>query len=186
MNSSHTGLVVWFTGLSSAGKTTLAEATQLELQKSGREVEVLDGDVVRRTLSRDLSFTRKDREENIRRISFIAASLEQNGIIVLVAAMSPFRQGRDDARAACRNFIEVYVNAPLIVCEQRDTKGIYRKARTGELADVIGVHEPYEAPFPADVECRTHEETVSASLVKILQAINKRLRHSAFLSHANR
>lgn len=185
MNRSQNGLVVWFTGLSSAGKTTLAEAAQQELQKNGRDVVLLDGDIVRRTLSRDLSFTRKDREENVRRISSIAAKSERQGIIVLVAATSPFRQGRDDARTACRNFVEVYVNAPLTVCEQRDVKGIYRKARAGQLKDVIGIHEPYEAPFPADVECLTHEQTVITSLVKIFDTINKRLRHPVSLSHGS-
>ncbi len=143
------GLTVWFTGLSSAGKSTICQALYEKLWARGYKVEWLDGDVVRQHLSKDLGFSKQDRDENIRRIGFVAELLTRNGVIVLVSAISPYGSVRDEVRRRIGNFLEVYVNAPLAVCEQRDVKGLYRRARTGELHHFTGVDDPYEAPADA-------------------------------------
>jgi adenylyl-sulfate kinase len=167
------GLIVWFTGLSGSGKTTLCQAVCTELMARGRAVEVLDGDVVRKHLSRDLGFSKYDRHENVRRIGFIAQLLAQHGVIVLVAAISPYRAVRNEIRCAVRNFIEVYVNAPLEVCEQRDPKGLYKKAREGHIPGFTGVTDPYEPPLSAEVQCYTERESIKTSKEKIVSAIFK-------------
>ena len=169
------GLVVWFTGLTSSGKSTIAEATRDRLSSDGLEVELLDGDAVRKSLSKGLGFSKEDRNENIRRITFVASLLARHGVIVLVAAVSPFRNTREQARKICEHFLEVYVNAPLPVCEKRDLKGLYKKARRGEVSNIAGLDDPYELPLNADVECRTDLETVSESVTRVLQAISSRL-----------
>jgi bifunctional enzyme CysN/CysC len=166
------GLTVWFTGLSSAGKTTISRAVHEKLWAMGYKVELLDGDIVRRHLSKDLGFSKEDRDENIRRIGFMAEMLTRNGVIVLVSAISPYRAVRDEIRARIGSFVEVYVNAPLDVCEQRDLKGIYRRARAGELKMVTGVDDPYEAPDAPEIECRTGRETLAESSAKVLRAID--------------
>jgi adenylyl-sulfate kinase len=168
-------LVVWLTGLSSAGKSTIAEAVYKNLQARGIGVEWLDGDVVRQHLSKGLGFSKADRDENIRRIGFVAELLARHGVIVLVSAISPYRSARADVRQSIPNFIEVYVRAPLDVCEQRDLKGIYRRARAGELHGVTGVDDPYEAPESPDVECCTDRETLAESAAKVMAAIDARL-----------
>ncbi|MEO6828253.1 MAG: adenylyl-sulfate kinase [Acidobacteriaceae bacterium] len=165
------GLTVWFTGLSGAGKTTLCRALQAELIQRGLPVEVLDGDVIRTYLCRDLGFSEADRKENIKRIGYVAQLLTRNGVVVLVAAISPYRSSRDDARAAIGNFVEVYVNAPLQVCEARDTKGLYRRARSGELKRFTGIDDPYEAPLTPEVECHTGVETAEESFAKVMAAV---------------
>ncbi len=169
------GLTVWFTGLSGAGKTTLAHAVYEKLWAKGVKVELLDGDVVRHQLSKDLGFSKEDRDENIRRIGFIAQLLSRNGVIVLVSAISPYRAVRDEVRRANTNFLEVFVNAPIEVCEQRDTKGHYHRARTGELPHFTGVTDPYEPPLAPEVECHTDHETLPESVEKVVQAIEIRL-----------
>jgi len=169
------GLVVWLTGLSSAGKTTIAEAVRARLVERRFKVELLDGDRVRKALSSDLGFTRADRDENVRRIGFVASLLARNGVLVIVAAISPFRAARNDALKTCGNSIEVYVNAPVSVCEQRDVKGLYHRARRGEIAHVSGVDLPYEAPANPYVECRTAQESIIESVAKVLRAIEGRL-----------
>ncbi|MGI8962486.1 MAG: adenylyl-sulfate kinase [Bryobacteraceae bacterium] len=169
------GLTVWFTGLSGAGKTTITQAVYEKLWAKGLKVEILDGDVVRRQLSKDLGFSKEDRDENIRRIGFIAHLLNRNGVIVLVSAISPYRAIREEVRRTVGNFLEVYVNAPLPVCEQRDPKGHYRRARTGELAHFTGVTDPYEPPLKPDVECRTDMENLSESAAIVMQSIEQRL-----------
>src|SRR5271165_5186811 len=131
--ATHRGVTVWFTGLSSAGKTTLSNAVYERLWAAGWKVELLDGDAVRQHLCKDLGFSKEDRDENIRRIGFVADLLTKNGVIVLVAAISPYRALRDEQRVSIGEFAEVYVNAPLVVCEQRDVKGLYKRARNGEL-----------------------------------------------------
>lgn len=165
------GLTVWFTGLSSAGKTTLSQAVYERLWSMGRKVELLDGDELRRNLSKDLGFEKKDRDENIRRIGFVADLLTRNGVIVLVAAISPYRDVREEIRQRIGRFVEVYVNAPLAVCEQRDVKGLYAKARAGKLPFFTGVSAPYEAPLNPDVECCTNDETVAESSAKVVRFI---------------
>jgi adenylylsulfate kinase len=170
--STHPGLVVWFTGLSSAGKTTLSTAAFDRLGAMGYRVEHLDGDAARHNISKGLGFSREDRDENIRRIGFLAAALERQGVIVLVSAISPHRDIRNEIRAGIgRGFLEVFVNAPLDVCEARDVKGLYRKARAGLLRDFTGLDAPYEAPCNAEIECRTDIETVTESVSKVVEFV---------------
>lgn len=140
-----------------------------ELRSRGYSVELLDGDIVRQYLTKGLGYSKEDREENIRRIGFVAQLLTRNGVIVLVAVISPYREIREEVKKRIRDFIEVYVNAPLEVCEQRDPKGLYKKARAGELRNFTGIDDPYEPPLHPDVECRTAEETVEDSIQKVLQ-----------------
>jgi bifunctional enzyme CysN/CysC len=166
-----TGLTVWFTGLSSAGKSTISQAVHEKLWAMGHKVEWLDGDVVRRHLNKGLGFSKEDRDENVRRIGFVAELLTRNGVITLVSAISPYRAVRDEIRDRVGRFLEVYVHAPLEVCEQRDLKGIYRRARAGEMHGVTGVDDPYEPPLAPDVECRTDRETPGESVAKVLSAI---------------
>ena len=173
--SSGTGLTVWSTGLSSAGKSTISEAVYERLRAMGYRVEWLDGDAVRQHLSRGLGFSNEDRDENIRRIGFVAHLLTRNGIIVLVSAISPYRAVRDEMRRKIGNFLEVYVRAPLEVCEQRDLKGIYRRARAGEMHGVTGVDDPYEPPLAAEIECHTDRETPADSAERVLNAVLARL-----------
>jgi adenylylsulfate kinase len=165
------GLTIWFTGLSSAGKTTLSRAVRERLCSIEDPVELLDGDVIRQYLCKDLGFSKADRDENIRRIGFVAELLTRHGVIVLVAAISPYRAVRDEMRQKIGNFIEVYVHAPLAICEQRDLKGIYKRARAGEIHGVTGIDDPYEAPLAADVECHTDQETLEESTEKVLDAV---------------
>ena len=169
------GFTVWFTGLSSAGKSSISKAVYDKLWAKGYKVELLDGDVVRRHLSRDLGFSKEDRDENIRRIGFMAELLARNGVIVLAAAISPYRQIRDEIRERVGAFIEVYVNAPLAVVEQRDVKGLYRRYRAGEIHGVTGLDDPYEPPVAPEVECRTDRETLAQSAEKVIRAIEDRL-----------
>lgn len=169
------GLTVWFTGLSSAGKTTLSRAVYERLWARGHRVELLDGDEVRQHLSRGLGFSKEDRNENIRRIGFVAEMLTRHGVIALVSAISPYREGRDEVRGRIADFLEVYVNAPLNVCEERDVKGLYRKARLGEIPGFTGIDDPYEPPLSPEIECRTDRETIAESAEKIVEAVETRL-----------
>jgi adenylylsulfate kinase len=164
----HGGLTVWFTGLSGAGKTTLAQRVFEELSSAGYEAEMLDADVMRQTICAGLGFSRMDRDTNVRRLAFVADILTRHNVVVLVTAISPFRTTRGEIRQTIRNFVEVYVNAPLHVCEERDTKGLYRRARLGEFKDVTGIDHQYEPPLRPEIECRTAEETIDDSTRKIL------------------
>jgi len=168
-------MTVWLTGLSSAGKSTIGTAVCEHLRARGLQVEFLDGDLVRRSLSKDLGFSKEDRDENIRRIGFVAELLSRNGVIVVVAAISPYRAVRNEVRDRVGNFIEVWVNAPLPVIEERDRKGLYRRCRAGELHGVTGLDDPYEPPLVPEVECRTDLETLAESVAKVVQAIDQRL-----------
>ena len=168
------GRVVWLTGLSSAGKTTLAAELFDRLRSSGLKVELLDGDLVRQRLSKDLGYSKEDRDENIRRIGFVAELLARNGVTVIVSAISPYRALRAEVRLLIPDFVEVYVNAPLDVCEGRDVKGLYRRARAGELHGFTGIDDPYEPPLQPEVECRTDLETVEESVEKILEYLKSR------------
>lgn len=169
------GVVVWLTGLSSAGKSTLGEELFDRLRLQGVKVEMLDGDIIRQRLCKDLGFTKEDRDENIRRVGFVAELLAKNGVVVIVSAISPYRAGRDDIRSRIPGFVEVYVNAPIDVCEHRDVKGLYRKARAGQLRQFTGIDDPYEAPLHPEVECRTDLETIEESVGKILDHVKSRL-----------
>jgi bifunctional enzyme CysN/CysC len=169
------GMTLWFTGLTSAGKSTLSKAVYEKLWARGCKVELLDGDATRQHLSRDLGFSKHDRDENIRRLGFMAELLTRNGVMVLVAAISPYRQERAEVRALIGNFLEIYVHAPLEVLEQRDRHGIYRRCRAGEIHGVSGLDDPYEPPLQPEVECRTDRETLAESVEKILHAVDERL-----------
>lgn len=165
------GVTLWFTGLSGAGKTTISHALEQKLRAQGCKVELLDGDIVRENLTKGLGFSKEDRDTNIRRIGFVAQLLTRNDVIVLVSAISPYRQIREEVRQQVGDFIEVYVNAPLTVCEQRDVKGLYQRARAGEIKKFTGIDDPYEAPLNPEVECRTDQETLEESLDKVLHKL---------------
>ncbi|MCL1469781.1 adenylyl-sulfate kinase [Argonema antarcticum] len=165
------GVTVWFTGLSGAGKTTISRAVEVALRSRDYSIEILDGDVVRENLTKDLGFSKEDRDNNIRRIGFVAHLLSRNGVIVLVSAISPYREMRDEMKKRIGDFIEVYVNAPLAVCEERDVKGLYKKARAGQIQHFTGIDDPYEAPLQPDVECRTDIESVEESVAKVLHKL---------------
>ncbi|MBD0344531.1 MAG: adenylyl-sulfate kinase [Coleofasciculus sp. Co-bin14] len=168
MQFQQPGVTVWFTGLSGAGKTTISRAVEKELKSYGYRVEVLDGDLVRQNLTKGLGFSKDDRDENIRRVGFVAELLTRNQVSVLVSAISPYRDIRQEVRQKIGNFVEVYVNAPLEVCEQRDVKGLYKKARAGEIKNFTGIDDPYESPLNPEVECRTDLETLEESVSKVL------------------
>jgi len=167
----HRGLTVWFTGLSAAGKSTLARTVAAELTQLGLRNEVLDADDLRKHLNRDLGFTRADRDENIRRIAYLASLLTRNGVVVLVAAVSPYRAARDQARSSIGAFVEVHVDAPLAVCERRDPIGLYRRLRAGELRHSAGVDDPYEPPLAPELRCLTDEETIEESAAKVVSFV---------------
>jgi adenylylsulfate kinase len=169
----QSGVTVWFTGLSGAGKTTISRAVGNRLKSHGQKLEILDGDVIRLNLCKGLGFSKEDRDENIRRVGFVAALLTRNQVTVLVSAISPYREIRQEVRERIGNFVEVYVNAPLQVCEQRDVKGLYKKARAGEIKNFTGIDDPYEPPCNPDVECRTDLETVEESVSKVLTKLRE-------------
>lgn len=171
--SEQRGVTVWFTGLSGAGKTTIRMALEQELRNRSYKVEVLDGDIVRQNLTRGLGFSKEDRDENIRRIGFVSHLLTRNGVIVLVSAISPYRNIRDEVRNRIQDFVEIYVNAPLAVCEERDVKGLYQKARAGEIKQFTGIDDPYEAPLGPEVECRTDQESIEESVAKVLSKLEQ-------------
>ena len=165
------GLTVWFTGLSSSGKTTISQAVRERLSSLGHRVEWLDGDVVRKHISKGLGYSKEDRDENIRRIGFVAELLTRNGVIVLVSAISPYRAVRGEMRALIGNFLEVYVQASLETCRQRDINGVYRRAQSGEISHVTGLDDPYEPPLAPDVLCRTDQEPPDVSVQRVLDRI---------------
>lgn len=162
------GFVVWFTGLPSSGKSTLARLLEGALRRRGLRVEVLDGDEVRQRLNRDLGFSKQDRDENIRRIAFVAKLLSRNGVVAITAAISPYRMVRDEARREIGRFIEVYVKCPVGVCIARDVKGLYRRALAGEIPNFTGISDPYEEPLNAESVVETDQEGPEAGLRRIL------------------
>ncbi|MBD2652827.1 adenylyl-sulfate kinase [Synechocystis sp. FACHB-383] len=165
------GVTIWLTGLSGAGKTTITQALEKKLRDSGYRLEVLDGDVVRTNLTKGLGFSKEDRDTNIRRIGFVSHLLTRNGVIVLVSAISPYEAIRQEVKQTIGDFLEVFVNAPLAVCEQRDVKGLYAKARSGEIKGFTGIDDPYDPPSNPDVECRTDLEELDESVNKIWQKL---------------
>ncbi len=166
-------MIVWLTGLPCAGKTTIGSAVAERLRAAGCKAEFLDGDVLRRELWKDLGFDKADREENVRRIGFLAELLARNGVVAVVSAVSPYRSSRDAVRRNSSSFMEVYVNAPLGICEQRDVKGMYRRARGGELKGFTGIDDPYEPPLNPEVECKTDRETAGESVEKVLRRLTQ-------------
>ena len=167
------GLTVWFTGLPSAGKTTIARAVEKRLLDEGRRVEILDGDVVRTYLTKDLGYSRADRDENIRRIGFVAHLLSRNGVVVLCSVVSPYREVRDEMRVLHDGrFFEVYVSTPVDVCSDRDVKGLYAKQQSGEMSGLTGVDDPYEPPLEPEVVVPTHTQTLDESVEMVWQALH--------------
>jgi ATP sulfurylase/adenylyl-sulfate kinase len=168
------GCVVWLTGLSGAGKSTIAETLSLRLKDAGHSVEVLDGDVVRENLSQGLGFSREDRDTNIRRIGFVAQLLAKNGVMVIVAAISPYRATRNEVRAVVDEFVEVYVSCDLETLIERDPKGLYRRALTGEIQNFTGISDPYEEPIRPEVVVETDRELVAESVDKVIRVLSER------------
>jgi adenylyl-sulfate kinase len=168
MANKEDGLVLWFTGLSGAGKSTLANALAPKLRGHGKRVELLDGDVVRTHLSKGLGFSRADRDANIARIAFVAHLLARNGVTVLVAAISPFREARERARLLIGDFIEVHVAPPLDECVKRDVKGLYKKAMSGEIAQFTGISDPYEEPISPEIKLDTSTVRIDQGVALIL------------------
>lgn len=165
---------IWLTGLSSAGKTTIAKSLAVRLRRMGYRVEVLDGDEVRKHLSPDLGFTREDRDENIRRMGYLACLLNRNKVYVIGAAISPYREARKKLREHIFNFCEVFVDCPLPVCVQRDVKGLYKKALQGEIQGFTGVDDPYEPPLDPEVVLDTSKQSVDECCERILGSVRKK------------
>jgi len=165
------GFTLWFTGLSGSGKTTISEIVERELRNRERPVEVLDGDIVRTNLSKGLSFSRDDRNINVLRIGFVANLLTRNGVGVIVSAISPYKEARDQVRRRIVDFVEVFVDAPLEVCADRDVKGLYKKAFAGEIEQFTGVSDPYEPPNAPDLVLKTDEEGPEESAQKVIEKL---------------
>lgn len=159
----HKGFTLWFTGLSGSGKSTVANILLKRLQDGGAKVEILDGDVVRTNLSKGLGFSKEDRDTNIRRIGFVCNMLSRNGVIAMSAAISPYKEIRDEVRAAADNFVEVFVDCELDTLIERDPKGLYKKAIAGEIKNFTGISDPYEAPESPEIVFNSGEQTPEES-----------------------
>lgn len=164
---SQKGFTLWFTGLPCSGKSVVADLVAGRLKDRGLRVERLDGDIVRQSLTRDLGFSRKDRDENIRRVTFVAKLLTRNGVAVLTSFISPYRDIRAEARREIGAFIEVYTKCPLDVCIERDVKGMYKKAMRGEIKEFTGISDPYEEPLDPEILLQTDKETPQESVEKV-------------------
>ena len=170
-----TGFILWFTGLSGSGKSTLTRSILPFLRARGLQVEVLDGDEVRENLSKGLTFSKEDRDTNVRRIGFVANLLARNGVVSITAAISPYRSIRDELRAKAEApFVEVFVDAPLAVVEARDTKGLYKKARAGLIPHFTGIDDPYEPPMKPELVLRTGEKSLEACTQELVRYLETR------------
>jgi len=167
------GFTAWFTGLPCCGKTTVADKVADILRSKGYKVERLDGDIVRKGLTSDLGFTKEDRDQNIKRVTFVAKLLTQNGVAVLATFVSPYRERRKKTRKEIGSFIEIYTKCPVKVCMQRDVKGMYKKALAGEIKNFTGVDDPYEEPTNPELVLNTDTETVEESVQKVLNTLEK-------------
>ena len=167
-NNQHPGFVLWMTGLSGAGKTTIALILVDELHKRGVKIERLDGDVVRESLTRDLGFSKEDRDKNIERVAFVAKLLSRNGVGCVCSFISPYQAQRNMVRSQTTNFLEVFIDAPLEVVMQRDVKGLYQKAIAGQIPNFTGISDPFEAPSQPDIHIRTDRQTPAESAADIL------------------
>ncbi|HZJ26195.1 MAG TPA: adenylyl-sulfate kinase [Acidimicrobiia bacterium] len=174
MPSDDVGFCLWFTGYSGAGKSTIANVVAAELAVRGQRIELLDGDEVRENLSAGLGFSKTDRDINIRRIGWVAKVLARNGVAAITAAISPYRETRDAVRAEIPYFVEVFVDTPLEVCEERDVKGLYRKARAGDIGEFTGVSDPYEPPLAPEIHVITHDRSIAASAAQVLSWLEER------------
>src|SRR5437763_8412878 len=163
----NAGFTIWFTGLSGAGKSTLSEIIGKRLKERGRNVEVLDGDIVRTHLSKGLGFSREDRDTNIKRIGFVCSLLTRNGVVCISAAIAPYSEAREWARREIGNFVEVYIKCPLEVCRQRDVKGLYKLVDEGKIKNFTGVDDPYEEPEHPELVIETDKETIEESVSRI-------------------
>ncbi len=169
----NTGFTIWFTGLSGSGKSTLSEVIEQHMKALGRNIEVLDGDIVRTHLSKGLGFSREDRDTNIKRIGFVCNLLTRNGVICISAAIAPYREARDWARKEIGNFVEVYVRCPIEVCRQRDVKGLYKLVDEGKIKNFTGVDDPYEEPLHPELIVETDKETVDESVARIFAKLTQ-------------
>ncbi len=169
----HKGFTLWFTGVVCSGKSVLADALADDLKKRGMKVERLDGDIVRKSLTRDLGFSDEDRRKNIERVTFVAKLLTRNGVAVLASFISPFNDIREYSRKEIGTYILIYVKCPIEVCEQRDVKGMYAKARAGEIKQFTGIDSPFEEPDKADIIVDTSKQTIEESKQVILKALGK-------------
>lgn len=167
------GFTIWFTGLSGSGKSTLSEIIEERLKARGRNVEVLDGDIVRTHLSKGLGFSREDRDTNIKRIAFVCGLLTRNGVVCISAAIAPYREAREWARQEIGNFVEVYVNCPINVCRQRDVKGLYKLVDEGKIKGFTGVDDPYEEPEHPELVVETDKETIAESVERIFTKLTE-------------
>jgi len=167
------GFTVWFTGLPSSGKSTLAKVLRDEIEKKNRHVEILDGDEVRLRLSKGLGFSKEDRDENIRRISYVAKIITKCGAVAITCAISPYKSIRQEARQEIQDFIEVFVDCELEQCIKRDLKGLYKKALSGEIKNFTGISDPYEKPDNPEITVNTSSETIEQSLKKIVSGLTK-------------
>ena len=176
----HKAYLIWFTGLSGSGKSTLANLVEVALHKNGLSTYVLDGDNIRQGINKDLSFSPKDRTENIRRIAEISKLMLDAGVLTLAAFVSPYIKDREGVQniVKAENFIEIYVNTSLEECERRDVKGLYKKARAGEVKNMTGISAPYQAPINPDIEVVTDGQPIEKSVKTILEFINKKLKPS--------
>lgn len=176
MPENNQGLTLWFTGLPCCGKTTMADLLAEQLKEKNKKVERLDGDVVREGLCRDLGFSKEDRGLNLERITFVSKLLTRNGVYVLTTFVSPYQIHRDNARKEIDDFIEVFVDCPLAVCEERDVKGMYKKARAGEIKDFTGIDDPYEKPVDPELVVDSNKYTVEECTDQILDFLKSQNR----------
>ncbi len=160
--------VLWFTGVPASGKSTIAKEVEKMLQKRGIPIENLDADEIRKNLSPDLGYTEKDRDINTKRLAFLGSLLEKHGVSAIVAAVSSLQRFRDRARGMSRNFLEIYVTCPVEVCMERDPKGLYARAKRGEVNDIAGLHQPYEAPVAPEVICESGKESIEECAMRVI------------------
>lgn len=169
----HQGYTIWFTGLPCCGKTTIANQVAVLLKKKGYLVEQLDGDIIRQNFSSDLSFSKKDRDENIKRATFLAKMLSRNNVVVLASFVSPYRKQRRKARKEIKNFVEVFVRCPVKICMKRDVKGMYKKALEGKIQHFTGVDDPYEEPEHPELIVDTDIESLDETVEKVIKKIQE-------------
>jgi len=177
-SNNHNSFLMWFTGLSGSGKSTIANVVEQELHKQGIKTYTLDGDNIRKGINNDLTFAPEDRTENIRRIAEIANLMIDAGLIVLAAFVSPYKKDRENIRSIVKdvNFVEIFINTSVEECERRDVKGLYKKARAGEIKNMTGISAPYEAPESPDIEIKTEKETIEQAVQRIVDYINPKLK----------
>lgn len=178
LKNQHNSFLIWFTGLSGSGKSTIANLVEQQLFEQGVKTYTLDGDNIRKGINNDLTFSPEDRTENIRRIAEIANLMVDAGLVVLAAFVSPYKKDRENVKNIVKNsnFVEVFINTSVEECERRDVKGLYKKARAGEIKNMTGISAPYEAPENADIEIKTEQTTVEEAVKKILEYLTPKLK----------